>query len=72
MWKTVTLETTLKPFCADMSEAGLAKKAEQIFRQWEPLWLNTPAVPQIMLWIGDGSEILEYAGNTDEEIEWAR
>ena len=72
MWKVVTLETTLKPFCADMSDAGFARKAEQIFRQWEPLWLNTPAIPQIMLWAGDGSEILEYSGNPSDVMEYAR
>ena len=25
-----------------------------------------------MLWVGDGSEILDYAGNLDDVFEWAR
>ena len=72
MWKRVTLETTLKPFCFDMSDAGFRKKIAEILKQWDPLWLNNDAVPQIMLWVGDGSEILEYSGNDQDIMEYAR
>ena len=26
----------------------------------------------VMLWVGDGSEILDYAGENDDKIEWCR
>ena len=70
MFKNITLELSLKPF-KQTNETYIRKTCAQIFDQWRPLLKNRKCI-SVMLWVGDGSEILEYAGNTDEEIEWAR
>ncbi|MBI4977031.1 MAG: hypothetical protein HZC28_06080 [Spirochaetes bacterium] len=71
MWKTISLEITLKPFCFDMSDAGFEKTGLKLFRQWEPLWINGGDT-QLMFWTGDGSELLEYTGDLSDTMEYAR
>src|SRR3546814_11419410 len=66
----VTLELSLKPFPA-LDDAALTQTVSEAFRQWMPL-LRAPSSCSIMLWISDGSEILEWAGELDQQIELAR
>ncbi|MBQ9775075.1 MAG: hypothetical protein IJW17_03450 [Lentisphaeria bacterium] len=68
----ITLEFSLKPFCFDMSDEGFKRIAVKLFRQWEDLWKNTDTVFQLMFWTADGSELLDYSGNTEEAFEYAR
>ena len=69
MLNSVTLEISLKPF-KQTDEQYIRKVCSEVFKQWYPLIKNRKVV-SIMLWIGDGSEILDYAGNFDDEFEWA-
>lgn len=68
--KNITLELSLKPFKSTDSEY-INKVCNDIAFQWLPLLKHTDIV-SIMLWSSDGSEILEYKGNPDEEFEWAK
>ena len=70
MFENVTLELSLKPF-KQTDEVYIQKVCAQIFEQWRPLLKNRKSI-SIMLWVGDGSEILDYAGNLDDVFEWAR
>jgi len=69
-WENITLEISLKPFF-DKSTDGIRKVGEKLFRQWEPL-LNDAKNTSLLFWAADGSEILEYKGNMDEEFEWGK
>ena len=68
--KRVTLEMSLKPF-KTTDRAVIEKVCEKAFLQWSNL-LKEASEVGVMLWTGDGSEILEYRGNLSDEIEWAR
>ena len=70
MFENVTLELSLKPF-KQTDETYIRKVCAQIFEQWRPLLTKRKSV-SIMLWVGDGSEILDYAGNLEDIFEWAR
>lgn len=69
-FKNVTLEMSLKPF-KDNSEATAYTVCRELFLQWLPLTRHADVV-SVLLWSSEGSEILEYKGNPDEEFEWAR
>lgn len=69
MFDSITLEMSLKPF-KKTDEQYIKNTCSEVFKQWYPLIKNRKVV-SIMLWIGDGSEILDYAGNLDDEFEWA-
>ncbi len=66
----VQLEMSLKPFWDNTPETREAV-CRELFQQWGPLCRWSESI-SIMLWIGDGSEILEYEGDLDFEFEWAR
>ena len=68
--KNVTLEMSLKPF-RDTSEETATQVCSKLFRQWDALTRHADMI-SVMLWIADGSEILEYKGDMGEEFEWAR
>ena len=70
MFENITLELSLKPF-KQTDEAYIRKICAQIFEQWHSLLKNRKSI-SVMLWVGDGSEILDYAGNLDDIFEWAR
>ena len=70
MFKNITLEISLKPFKRTDSEY-IRKICAGIFEQWRPLLKNRESV-SVMLWVGDGSELLDYAGALSEEFEWCR
>ena len=59
---------SLKPF-KKTDRAYIKSVCEGVFRQWFPLLKNRECI-SVMLWVGDGSEILDYSGNMDEEFEW--
>ena len=70
MFENITLEMSLKPF-KKTDDAYIKKVCSQIFEQWRPLLKNRKFI-SIMLWVGDGSELLDYAGKMDDVFEWAR
>lgn len=70
MFKNITLEMSLKPF-KQTDEAYIRGICRQIFEQWRPLLKNRECI-SVMLWVGDGSEILDYAGNLADPFEWCR
>ncbi len=70
MFENITLEMSLKPF-KQTDDAYIRRISEQVFEQWRPILKNRKSI-SVMLWVGDGSEILDYAGKTDDLFEWAR
>ena len=70
MFKTVTLEMSLKPF-KQTDPAYIEAVIRKVFTQWRPLLEGRETIA-IMLWAADGSEILDYAGNLEDSFEWAR
>jgi hypothetical protein len=68
--RDVQLEMSLKPFW-DNSAATREAVCRELFEQWQPLCRHAESI-SVMLWIGDGSEILEYEGALDREFEWGR
>ena len=68
--KNVTLEMSLKPF-KSTEQDYVEAVCRQLFDQWQKLVKHADMV-SILLWSSDGSEILEYKNNLDEEMEWAK
>lgn len=68
MFKSVTLEVSLKPF-KRTDEDYIRSVCKQIFTQWHGLLKNREVI-SIMLWTADGSEILDYAGDPNDSFEW--
>lgn len=56
----VTLEMSLKPFTSTDSDA-IRQVCREAFRQWQRL-LEAAEACSILLWVADGSEILEWKG----------
>jgi len=69
-FRDVQLEMSLKPFW-DASDATRDAVCRELFEQWRPLCRHAASI-SVLLWIGDGSEILEYEGALDREFEWGR
>lgn len=70
MWKTVTLELSLKPF-KKTDDDSIRQVAKKVFSQWRPLIKNRETI-SVMLWTSDGSEILDYNGKMDDTFDWCR
>lgn len=70
MFHNITLEISLKPF-KQTEDAYIRAVCQQVFEQWRPLLKGRKSV-SIMLWVGDGSEILDYSGSPEDRFEWAR
>lgn len=70
MFENVTLEMSLKPF-KQTDERYIKHVCNKIFEQWKPLLKNRKKI-SVMLWVGDGSEILDYSGNRNDRFEWCR
>ncbi len=68
--RNLTLEISLKPFYG-LDETDTLNTCAIAIRQWEPLARNATSL-SILLWAADGSEILEYTGDLDAPMEWAR
>ena len=69
MFRSVTLEISLKPF-KKTDEQSIRKVCSDVLKQWFPLIKDKKTV-SILLWVGDGSEMLDYTGKLDEKFEWA-
>lgn len=70
MFDNITLEMSLKPF-KQTDDAYIRAVCQQVFDQWRPLLKGRKSV-SVMLWVGDGSEILDYSGHMEDRFEWAR
>lgn len=70
--RDLSLEMSLKPFVAH-DGTDIDPVLERLFAQWETL-ICQAAVEAItvMLWVGDGSEILDYRGDPAAPIAWAQ
>ncbi|MFW6293626.1 MAG: hypothetical protein ACOC7V_15070 [Spirochaetota bacterium] len=66
----VAVEFSLKPFGLD-DGVSFDERAEQVVTAWRPLW-EAGAEASFMLWVADGSDILEWSGDVDQELEWGR
>ena len=69
MFNTITLEVSLKPF-KKTEDNYVREVVQSIFMQWRPLLKERKEI-SIMLWVGDGSEILEYSGALNKAISWS-
>src|SRR5678810_421401 len=69
-FNNITLEASLKPFKKNDKEY-IRQVAKEMFIQWYSLLRHTDTV-SIMLWTGDGSEILDYRGALTQPLEWAK
>lgn len=70
MFKNVTLEMSLKPFKQTTGEY-IKSVCQTVFEQWRPIVKNREII-SVIIWVGDGSEILDYKGKLDDEFEWGR
>lgn len=69
-FNNITLEMSLKPFKKN-DPAYIREVAAEVFTQWSALLRQTDTI-SVMLWASDGSEILDYKGNPDQPLEWAK
>lgn len=69
-FQNITLEMSLKPFKVN-NKAYIREVADEVFTQWSALIRQADTV-SVMLWTSDGSEILDYKGNLDQPLEWAK
>jgi hypothetical protein len=68
--RNVTLEMSLKPF-KRVDPGYIDTVCRKVFHQWMHL-IDRSDMVSVLLWVADGSEILDYRGKLDDEIEWAR
>ncbi len=69
-FNNITLEASLKPFKKN-DKTYIEAVAREMFTQWYSLLRHTDTV-SVMLWTADGSEILDYSGDLNQPLEWAR
>lgn len=67
---SITLEASLKPF-KQKDPKYYQIVATELFTQWQSLLRHTDTV-SVLLWVADGSEILDYQGKLDQPLEWAK
>ena len=70
LWKKIDLEASLKSFPEKETEK-IVGVIRNLYRQWDQM-IRKAEQTAVMLWIADGSEILEYSGELDKEFEWAK
>ncbi len=70
LWKKIDLELSLKSFPYKEQEK-IEEVIHNLFRQWNKVIQESEKIT-VMLWIADGSEILEYSGDINKEFEWAK
>ena len=70
LFRNINLEMSLKPFKKNDDEY-VKEVCTLMFKQWRRLIDRAEAI-SVMLWCSDGSEILEYKGDLEEEFEWAK
>ncbi len=61
---------SLKPF-KRVDDETVDAVCRTVFHQWTHL-LDRSGTTSVLLWTADGSEILDYRGDLEAEIEWAR
>ncbi len=66
----IILEMSLKPFWDDSPQTMQAICCT-LFKQWATLCEQADKV-SVLLWISDGSEILDYQGDLSAHFEWAK
>ncbi|WP_206077608.1 hypothetical protein [Pontibacter sp. SGAir0037] len=69
-FNNITLEASLKPFKKN-DKAYIRSVAAEMFSQWGSLLRHADTI-SVMLWTADGSEILDYSGNLNQPLEWAK
>ena len=70
VFERVTFEMSLKPF-RSMEPKAVRAVCVNLFRQWEPMTRRAGSCA-VMLWTADGSEILDYQGQLEDEIQAAQ
>jgi hypothetical protein len=68
--KRVALELSLKPFGRNDGQS-YEECARRVISAWRPLCEAGDEV-SFMLWVADGSDILEWRGDLEQPLEWAR
>lgn len=68
--KELTIEVSLKPFLR-RNAPSLGEVCRELFRPWLPAVRDAELI-SVLLWSGDGSEILEYSGDLRRQFDWAR
>ncbi|SHF85241.1 hypothetical protein SAMN03080594_10899 [Arenibacter palladensis] len=69
-FNNITLEASLKPF-KQKNKKYYREVAYTMYSQWSALLKHSDTI-SIMLWTADGSEILDYKGNMEQPLEWAK
>ena len=69
-FRDIQLEMSLKPFFDNTAETR-ELVIREVFEQWRALWRHAESV-SFMLWVAEGSEILEYDGKMETPFEWAK
>ncbi|MEK8131409.1 hypothetical protein WMW72_26220 [Paenibacillus filicis] len=68
--KRATLEMSLKPF-KSLEQSAIDEVCTEALRQWQPL-IGMAESASLLLWVSDGSEMLTWNGQLEDEFEWAR
>ena len=68
--KSFTLEVSLKPFLRKGAPAT-AEVCRRLFTQWQAATRDAEEIA-VLLWTGDGSEILEFANDRKQQFDWSR
>ena len=66
--KNVTLEMSFKTLM-ETNDEFITNVAKKVWTQWYMLCKNAEQL-SVLFFIGDGSEILDYKGNVDDEFPW--
>lgn len=66
----VCLEMSLKPF-KRIDDKYIEDVCTEIFYQYRDL-LDKADACSVLLWVAEGSDILDYSGDLQQEIEWAK
>jgi hypothetical protein len=69
-WRRLVLETSLKPFAAD-GRGAWRQTAHRLWTVWEALARRAEHLA-VLLWVGDGSEILDWSGRPEQPLEYGR
>ncbi len=69
MFKEINLEISMKPFKENTPEY-IEAVINKVYSQWATVLKDRERI-SILFWVSDGSEILDYTGDMDKEIEWA-
>ncbi len=68
MFDRITLEMSLKPF-KKTDDDYIREVCKKTFEDWRALLKGRKTIA-VMLWCADGSELLDWSGELDEEFEW--